>query len=308
MIAKWVLIAMALLGIAISFPASAEVRVFACEPEWAALAREVGRGHVKAFSATSKRQDPHHIRAKPSLIAAMRRADLLFCSGAGLEVGWLPILLRQSAKANVQPGKPGHFLAADYVKVLEIPAVIDRSLGDVHPEGNPHVHLDARNMIPLALELSRRLAAVDPPNGQAYAEQADAFVDNWSEHLTGWQGRALKLNGLPVIVHHKSWAYLIDWLGLTQLATLEPRPGIQPTPGHLSRLLRSSRLRPAKAILRTPYDPPEASDWLSSKTSTPVLELRYTVEKTGSEGRLKALFDDMIAQLETVTTVVDGDQ
>jgi zinc/manganese transport system substrate-binding protein len=286
----------------IALPAAAEVRVFACEPEWAALAREVGGGKIDAFSATHARQDPHHIRARPGLIASMRRADLLFCSGGGLEIGWLPILLRQSAPGNLQPGRPGHLMASDHVTVLEKPAVLDRSLGDIHPEGNPHVHLDARNMAPLAMALARRLKAADASGAAVYARQADAFVRGWSELLAEWEPRAAKLKGMPVIVHHKSWAYLVHWLGLTQIATLEPRPGIQPTPAHLNALLRLARARPVRAILRTPYDPPEASDWLSSRTGIPVLTLPYTVAKDAGPGALRALFDETIALLKAASS------
>lgn len=303
MIRRTSLTAIALLGMAFASPASADLRVFACEPEWAALSREVGGGTLTAFSATHKRQDPHHVRAKPSLIAAMRRADLLFCSGAGLEVGWLPILLRQSAPASLQPGKTGHLMAADHVNVLEIPTVIDRSLGDIHPEGNPHVHLDPRNIIPLARELSRRLAIVDPPNAAAYARQADDFGRGWEQKLAGWEERAAKLKGMPVIVHHKSWAYLVEWLGLKQVATLEPRPGIQPTPSHLNAVLQTARAQPVKAILRTPYDPPDASEWLSAKVGVPALALSYTVEKNAAPGSLAAMFDEMLTQLENANKV-----
>ena len=153
-------------GWAMPTPASADVKVFACEPEWAALAREIGGDKIVAFSATSHRQDPHHIRARPSLISRIRQADLVICSGGGLEIGWLPILMRRGAPVRVQPGQIGHLMAADHVTVLEKPAVVDRSLGDVHPEGNPHVHLDARNIIPLAREVARRLSQIDAANGQ----------------------------------------------------------------------------------------------------------------------------------------------
>ncbi|PJF20502.1 MAG: zinc ABC transporter substrate-binding protein, partial [Phototrophicales bacterium] len=135
---------MTLLGLLISHPAYAndKVNVFACEPEWAALASAIGGDKVKTFAATSARQDPHHVRAKPSLIAAMRRADLVVCSGAGLEIGWLPILLEKAGNTNTTPGSDGYLLAASYVPVLEKPTRLDRADGDVHPEGNPHVHLN----------------------------------------------------------------------------------------------------------------------------------------------------------------------
>jgi len=297
---RLVISVMVLLGMAFASPASAEISVFSCEPEWEALVREVGGGNVKAYSGTHSRQDPHHIRAKPSLIAAIRHADLLICSGAGLEVGWLPILLRRGARAELQPGQPGHLMASKYVRVLEKPAIVDRSLGDIHPEGNPHVHLDARNLVPIAHELARRLQTVDTTNAAAYAQRTEAFARKWSRLLAEWEIRAATLEGMPVIVHHKSWAYLIQWLGLKEVGTLEPRPGIQPTPAHLTKLLSRSRTRPAKAILRTPYDPPEASDWLSAKTGIPVLTLPFTVEKESEPGALQALFENTLNMLEGV--------
>jgi zinc/manganese transport system substrate-binding protein len=230
-----------LAGMTLPFSAEADVRVFACEPEWASLAREIGGDKVDAFSATHAGQDPHHIRARPSLIARIRRADLLFCSGGGLEIGWLPVLLQRGASARIQPGRPGYLMATAYVSVLEKPASLDRSLGDIHPEGNPHVHLDARNMIPLARELSHRLAHADSGNGAVFTRRTEAFVRSWEQALSGWKNRAAQLKGMPVIVHHKSWSYLIDWLGLRQVATLELKPGIPPTAGHLNELLNLAR-------------------------------------------------------------------
>ena len=135
--------ALSLVLSAASFAAD-NINILACEPEWASLAEELGGGHVKVFSATHAKQNPHFIRARPSLISKARRADMIMCSGAGLEAGWLPILI-QKGSSRIQPGKPGYFLAADFVPVLEIPTVLDRSLGDIHPEGNPHVHLNPHN-------------------------------------------------------------------------------------------------------------------------------------------------------------------
>src|SRR5258706_15831614 len=121
-------------------PAVAALNVFACEPEWAALAQEIGGDKLNAFSATTALQDPHHIEARPSLIARVRNADLIVCTGSELEVGWLPLLLTQSGNSRIQPGSPGFLEASQYVVRLEIPKVIDRALGDIHPSGNPHIH------------------------------------------------------------------------------------------------------------------------------------------------------------------------
>ena len=295
-----ILLMLALPGWVTSIPVRADVKVFACEPEWAALAREVGGDKVSAFSATSHRQDPHYIRARPSLIARIRQADLVFCSGGGLEVGWLPILLQRGAPVRVQPGQLGHLMAVDHVTVREKPRIVDRSLGDIHPEGNPHVHLDARNIVPLAREVARRLSAIDVANASTYSNRADRFVAGWQDALADWQARARSLRGLPVVVHHKTWTYLIDWLGLNEVETLEAKPGIPPTPAHLNSLLKLMRSQPAEAILRTPYDPPDAANWLSEKTGIVVSVPPYTVHRDAGPGALRVMFDEIIKLLTTV--------
>ena len=154
--------------------ANAAVNIFACEPEWAALAREIGGEKVEVFSATSAQQDPHHIRARPSLIAAMRKADLVICSGGGLEEGWLPILL-QRAGEKLQKGGSGSLMATDYVKILEKPEVLDRSLGHLHAEGNPHLHLNPHNILSVASELNERLKIIDSANISTYQSSFNSF-------------------------------------------------------------------------------------------------------------------------------------
>ena len=279
-------------------PVRADVKVFACEPEWAALAREVGGDRIDAFSATHARQDPHHIRAKPSLIAKIRRADLLFCSGAGLEIGGLPLLLQRGAPAGIQPGKPGYLMATDHVEVLEKSTIADRSLGDVHPEGNPHVHLDPHNMIRLAAILQQRLATIDKGDAGYYRERATNFTTGWIRHLAAWEKRRNALKDMPVIVHHKSWTYLVRWLGLREVASLELKPGIPPTPSHLGALLQIVRSQPAKAILLTPYDPTGPADWLHGKTGIPIVTLPYTVSRDAGPGSLAGLFEETLIRLE----------
>lgn len=279
-------------------PVQADVKVFACEPEWAALAREVGGGKIDAFSATHAGQDPHHIRARPSLIAKIRRTDLLICSGAGLEIGWLPLLLQRGAPAGVQPGKPGHLMATDHIEVLERSTVTDRSLGDVHPEGNPHTHLDPRNLIRLVAILQQRLATLDGVNAEYYRDRAASFTKNFARLLAEWERRSMALKEMPVIVHHKSWSYLMQWLGLREVASLELKPGIPPTPSHLGTLLQIVRSRPVKAILLTPYDPTGPADWLHGKTGIPIITLPYTVSRDAAPGSLARLFEETLIQLE----------
>ncbi len=291
-------LAILLFGILSPFPAASAVKIFACEPEWSALSRAVGGDAVSAWSATTEQQDPHYIRARPSLIARIRSARLVFCSGAGLEVGWLPILMQRGARAGVQPGRPGHLLAFEHVDVLEIPTVIDRSLGDIHPEGNPHLHLDPRNMLTLSRELARRLAIVEPESATSFQAGAKKFAENWQRRIAGWEPRIAKLKGMPVIVHHKSWSYLINWIGLKQVASLEPKPGIPPSADHLRKLIGEAKQGKVKAIIRTPFDPDRPSEWLSGKTGIPAIELPYTVPRGAGEAALTGLFDSILAALE----------
>src|SRR6195256_4070675 len=150
-----------LLGIGmalLAWPAGAALNVFACEPEWGALAQELGGDKVSVFFATTALQDPHHIEARPSLIARIRNADLVVCSGSELEIGWLPLLFTQSGNDRIQPGSPGYLEASQFVVKLEVPKVIDRALGDIHPAGNPHVHLDPRNIARVGNAITERLA------------------------------------------------------------------------------------------------------------------------------------------------------
>src|ERR1044071_7728904 len=155
--------------------ASAALNVLACEPEWAALAQELGGDKVSTVSATTAFQDPHHIEARPSLIARIRNADLVACSGSELEVGWLPLLLQQSGNGRVQPGSPGYLEASQYVVKLEVPRVVDRSMGDVHPGGNPHIQTDPRNIAKVAAVMAERLAQLDGANAVTYRARAESF-------------------------------------------------------------------------------------------------------------------------------------
>src|SRR5256884_5022332 len=167
----------------LAWPASAALNVFACEPEWGALAQELGGDKVSVFSATTALQDPHRIEARPSLIARIRNADLLICSGSELEVGWLPLLLTQSGNDRIQPGSQGFIEASQFVVRLEVPKVVDRSLGDIHPAGNPHVHLDPRNIAKVASVVTERLSEIDHGNEAAYKERAESFGKRWQEAI-----------------------------------------------------------------------------------------------------------------------------
>lgn len=280
-------------------PANA-VDAFVCEPEWKALLDEIGAGHVQTYAAITAQQDPHYIQARPSLISRVRGADLLACTGAQLEIGWLPLLLRRATNARIQPGQPGHFLAADHVRKLEVPAVLDRSQGDIHPDGNPHVHLDPRNIARIARALSERLQEIDGANAADYRAALQDFLGRWDDAVEQWEKRGERLAGMRLVAHHRSFSYLMNWLDIGYVGTLEPKPGVPPTSGHLSTLLDRLSADPPAAIVRTPYTDPRASRWLAARLDAPEFELPYTVG--GAEGAhdLFGLFDVTLSRLEAV--------
>ena len=276
---------------------NAALNILACEPEWAALAQELGGDKVKASSATTALQDPHRIEARPSLIARARSADLLVCTGLELEVGWLPILLQQSGNARIAPGQPGNFEAGAVVPRLDIPARLDRSEGDIHPGGNPHIQIDARNIARVAEALAKRLAEVDPANAPVYQMRHADFAARWSAAVAKWEQLAAPLRGIAVVQHHKNLNYLLNWLGLREVGTLEPKPGIEPSAAHLSELVAQLQKQPAKMVLRAAYQDARASDWLSERARIPAVMLPFTVGGSDKAKDLFALFDDMIARL-----------
>lgn len=277
--------------------AHAALNVFACEPEWAALARELGGDDVKVYSATTAFQDPHRIEARPSLIAQMRRADLVVCSGAELEAGWLPLMLRDAGNAAVQPGRPGYFEATQFVVMLEKPARLDRSGGDLHAAGNPHIHTDPRNIARVGKALGVRLAEIDPARAAAFRARSEAFDARWQEAITRWEIRAAPMKNLPVAVQHKSFSYLLAWLGMREVLTLEPKPGIEPSVGHLARVAETLQTTPAKMVLRAAYHSPRPADWLSQRSGIPAVVLPYTVGGSKQADDLFGLFDDTLDQL-----------
>jgi len=279
----------------------ADLNIFACEPEWAVLAQELGGDLVKTDSATNALQDPHYIQARPSLISKVRRADLIVCSGAQLEVGWLPMLLRKGNNPAVLPGSTGFLEASRYVKRLDVATSSDRSQGDVHPQGNPHIQTNPHNIKLVAEAMTGRMIELDAGNADIYRQRLADFGQRWTVALIAWDKRASVLRGKRVIVHHNSWVYLEDWLGLEELATLEPVAGIPPTAKHLANLLtRFPDSDAADFIIRAPFQSEKPSDWLSERTGIPALLLPLTVGGSEQATDLFKFFDDILNRLLSV--------
>lgn len=297
MLIKTILRLAALFLAVLAFPAAAAINVFATVPEWAALAREVGGDRVNVFSATNALQDPHRIEARPSLIARARSSQLVVATGAELEIGWLPMVLREAGNAAIQPGQPGYFEAATAVRLLEVPVRLDRADGDVHPGGNPHLQLDPRNILKVADALAARLALVDPVGSAVYKANLARFADKWKAALVRWEQAAAPLRGAPVWVQHRAFPYLSDWLGLKELGALEPKPGVEPGSTQLAGILERQKATPARMILRPAYTRPTASDWLAERAHIPVVVLPFTVGGSAEANDLFGLFDDTVRRL-----------
>jgi len=286
-----------LLFLMASVTASAELEIFACETEWAALADEIGGDLVTSYSATTALQDPHYIQARPSLIAKVRKADLVICSGAQLEIGWLPALLQKANNRKVLPGNDGYMEASSYVIRLDATANLDRARGDIHPQGNPHIQTDPHNISAVARALSERLVKIDSVNSEAYETNLEQFLIRWEQAVSRWEDRAEPLRGKRAITHHKSWVYLLRWLGIEEVEHLEAIPGLPPTATHLGKLTAEFGSGGADVIIRSPYQHAKPSEWLAERTGIPAIILPLTVGGTEGATDLFALFDDIVGRL-----------
>lgn len=294
---RWFQLGLALSLSLASWQANAALNVLACEPEWAALAAELGGDKLKISSATTALQDPHRIEARPSLIARARNADLLVCTGMGLEAGWLPILLQQSGNPKIAEGKPGHFEAGEFVSALDVPVKLDRADGDVHAEGNSHIQQDPRNIEKIATALAKRLAEVDIANAAFYQARHKDFALRWGQAMKKWEQQAVPLKGVAVVEHHKNMAYLLHWLGMRSVASLEPKPGVEPSAAHLASLRTQLQKQPAKMVLRAVYQDGRASQWLAEQAKIPALALPFTVGGDEKAKDLFSLFDITLQRL-----------
>ena len=286
----------------LALPVQAAVKVLATTADWAALTTELGGDKVDVYRATGALQDVHSVEAKPSLVARARTADLLVANGAELEAGWLPVLLQESGNRRIQPGAPGYFEAVSAVTLVDVPAKVDRAMGDIHALGNPHVQLDPRNVAAIARALTTRLAAVDASNAAWYQARGEDFQRRWAAAMPRWNAQKATLEGLPVVVIHRDQRYLARWLGLKELAAIEPKPGVPPSAGYLAGLVARLGPNPPRAILRNAYNDPKAAEWLASRVHAPVVTLPFSVGGTPGAKDLFGLFDDTLARLLAVAS------
>ncbi|MEY2804706.1 MAG: hypothetical protein RL657_2042 [Pseudomonadota bacterium] len=286
------------LGLAPISAAWAQV-VFACEPEWAALVR-VLLPSAQLHVATHAQQDPHHIEARPALIAQMRAADLAVCTGAGLEDGWLPLLQQKSGNPKVQNRQPGMFFAAQGQTLIGAGASgVNPFAGDVHPEGNPHLHANPQRLLLVARQLSQRMTQLWPDQAPAIEQRLNAFEPRWQNLIDQWQARVRHLRGQNVAAQHTHFAYWWEWLQIRQVADLEPKPGLSPTPAHLQQIAQQLRAArpPVLGLAIASHQDPRASRWMAQQVPRlAVWTWPATVTQHNEDG-LRTWFEGMIADL-----------
>ncbi len=280
-----------------SLAAHADLKVFATVPEWGALASVIGGKHVDVFTATGGLQDPHHVEAKPSLIARARNADMIVATGAELEVGWLPVVLRNSGNPHVQPGQPGYFEAAPHVRMLEVPTRLDRADGDVHAGGNPHIQTDPRNYLKIGEALATRLGQLDAANANEYQANFRNFAERWKMAIAKWEAAAAPLRGAHVVTQHKAFPYLYDWLGIVEVGTLEPKPGVEPSVSYLGEVVADVETKKPRMVIRAAWNSSRPTEWFSEHAHVPAVTLPFTVGGSDQAKDLFGLFDDTVAQL-----------
>lgn len=254
--------------------AYAELRVVTSTPDLAAIASAVGGSRVKVKALALPTQDPHWVDARPNLALELSKADLLLAVGAELEIGWLPTLQVGSRNGKVQKGARGYLECAELVDLLDRPtAKVDRSMGDVHPTGNPHYMLDPRQVEKVAVGVARRMAELDPEGKGAYLEQATHFVSDLRAARAKWEERLKASRGRQIIAFHRSLVYLADWLGLVVVDEVEARPGVPPNPSHVAEVISRAKQRSVRAVVQESYYPTNTSQLIAQKIGAKLVQL-----------------------------------
>lgn len=278
-------------------PAQAKLRVVATVPDLAAIARAVAGPRAEVFALTLPTQDPHYVDARPHLVLKLNRADLLLLVGLELEVGWLPVLLTGARNAKIQQGNDGYLDCSAHVALREVPqARIDRSMGDIHPGGNPHYLTDPENAIRLARVIARRLGRLDEEGREHYASSAARFAAALQARQRAWAAQLAPHRGTQVVAYHKSWAYFVEAMGLRVLAHLEPKPGIPPNAAHVLRVVQTMRRERVPVLLQEEYYPDRTAKLVADKTGARLLVLQGGTHLDAGDGYLERM-DRMVAAL-----------
>lgn len=275
--------------------AEAKLRVVTTLPSFAELAREVGGEEVDASSMVKGSQDPHFVDPKPDLVLQLHRADLLIRVGLGLEDGWLPPLLIGSRNGKIQNGAKGNLEASTLVKLQDVPeGKLDRAQGDVHPGGNPHFMLDPRIGIQVAQGIAARLGELEPSKAADFKKRADAFAAQLQSKIQAWEAALKPWAGKSIVTYHKSFTYFASWIGLKVVDTVEPKPGIPPSPEHVVKLTRMMSEQKIPLILIEPYYPKSTSEEVAKSSGAKLLVIPTEVGGAPEAGSYAAIFDQIV--------------
>jgi len=290
--------------IALLFPAGAaqaRLKLAATVPDLAAIAREVTGNRADVYSLTLPTQDPHFVDARPHLVLKLNRADLLLTVGLELEVGWLPVLLTGARNAKIQPGTDGYLDCSTLVRLKQVPRQkLDRSMGDIHPGGNPHYLVDPDNAIRVARGVATQLARLDSDGRGAYDKNAADFAERLKQARKRWAAQLAPYRGTEVVAYHKSWVYFTDAMGLKIVEHLEPKPGIPPSAAHVLRVIRTMQAKKVPILLQEEYYPDRTAQLVSKKTGARLLILSGGTHLQQGQTYLKrmdAMVDMLVAAL-----------
>lgn len=280
--------------------ALAQVKIVTSVPDYAAIAKEIGGDQVEVISLAKGYQDPHFVDAKPIFITQLNQADMLIYNGLDLEIGWLPILITGARNSDIsRPNETGHYDASvsisDYLEVPTTP--IDRSMGDVHPGGNPHFMLDPRNGLLIARGIAARLIKIDPENQEVYEQNFKNFVSALTLKISEWETELEPFRGTEVVTYHKLWSYFLNWAGLKSAGTIEPKPGIPPTPSHTAEIIGIIEREDVPLIIAANYYPRKTPSIIAQKTGATFLSLPGSVEGEDGINTYIELFDALTGQI-----------
>lgn len=286
----------AILGL--STPVQAQLKVIATTEDIASLARVVGGEWVEVKGLTKGYQDSHFVQAKPSLMVMMHEADLLVYNGLDLEVGWLPLLIQGSRNSKIRFGKNGSMDLSLAIDPIQVPKqMVDRSMGDVHPFGNPHYTLDPENIKPILYYLADKFSEMDPTHASEFKANRDRYVVRFEKKLEEWKKRLKPYSGQAIVTYHRTWDYFLERFELASVANVEIKPGVQPTPSHLATVMDIIRKKKVKILLQASYYQKRFSLLLTEKTGAKLLILAPGVAGLEETPDTISFFDHLIKQI-----------
>lgn len=278
-------------------PLSAKIRVVASYPYIEYLAGKIGGDRINVSSLAQGDWDPHYVVPRPSLISKIRQADLIIANGAELEVGWLPVLIRDSNNSRVQPGTEGYLELSEGANLIQKPETLSRALGDVHPQGNPHINMDPSMVPVLASMIAKRLTKLDPSGKDIYQKRLDDFKSHWNFKMKDWDSKMSRFSGTRVITYHRVFDYFLAHYGMTDPDTIEPLPGIPPSASHTEKVIEEIKNLKIKYILIDVYHERRPADFIAKRSGARVIVLPHDVKSIPEVNDLESMFDEIIRRL-----------